>query len=207
MIASLFDDIKLYLPKYLSPESQENLIRELKQFPKNIDERLFYNNQKIDDKIYQGDCIDNLLIFNLPNPKFVKSKGVVISNTCDIDFDNDRKYISPNICYTPIVNLEKYKTRLQLKSSLSKEQIESHISNIKTQMITSVFYLPPFGKLTEESLIMFDRIISINNKEISRENLNERRLFSLGNYGFYLFIFKLSMHLTRMNEGMDRSNE
>ena len=47
------EEIKKYLPKYLSAESYEQLLNELKSFPENIDSRLFTSS--LDEKyIYQG---------------------------------------------------------------------------------------------------------------------------------------------------------
>ncbi len=34
------EDIQIYLPKYLSPDSEKSLFKELKQFPENIDDRM-----------------------------------------------------------------------------------------------------------------------------------------------------------------------
>lgn len=36
-----FEEIKKYLPQYLSVPSQENLFEELKSFPDNIDQRFY----------------------------------------------------------------------------------------------------------------------------------------------------------------------
>lgn len=204
MYSALFEDIRNFLPKYLSPESQNKLFSELKNFPDNIDKRMFTEAGE-SDKIYQGDAIDNLLIFNLPSKKVAESGALILSNTCDIDIENDRKFLSPSICYSPIINLTKYKKAIELKSKGNYQIVDEHINNIRRQRITQIFYLPKYSTL-DESIILFDKIISVNNNTIERENLKARRLFRLSNYGFYLFIFKLSMHFTRMNETIDRES-
>ncbi|NCB47606.1 hypothetical protein EOM81_11385 [bacterium] len=55
-----FDEIRIYLPKFLSAESERELFKGLKDFPENIDDRL-YTTYLTDTKIiYQGDGLNNL---------------------------------------------------------------------------------------------------------------------------------------------------
>lgn len=53
--------------------------------------------------------------------------------------------------------------------------------------------------------MFFDRINNCDNDAMPRNDLDSRRLYSLSNYGLYLFLFKLSVHLTRIREGVDRA--
>ena len=68
----LFEEIKLYLPKYLSPTAEENLFEALREYPENIDSSKLYSNM---DKeiIYQGDGLKNLLFIKLPEES-IRSK-------------------------------------------------------------------------------------------------------------------------------------
>lgn len=105
------EEIKLYLPKYLSVESEQNLFENLKDFPENIDSRM-YSALLLDDQIiYQGDGLEGLLVINLPNSYIRKEKAMVLSNTCDVDINNIRMFPS-SICYSPIFNLQKYINKL-----------------------------------------------------------------------------------------------
>ncbi len=61
-----FDEIKTYLPQYLSAESQRILFEELRQFPDNMD-RLYSRALSKDAVIYQGDGLRNMLVVNLPS--------------------------------------------------------------------------------------------------------------------------------------------
>lgn len=64
-----FEDIKKYLPQYLSDSDAKQLFSALKDFPNNIDER-FYSNYSLDDNIlYQGDCLKDIPAFYLPKSK------------------------------------------------------------------------------------------------------------------------------------------
>jgi hypothetical protein len=85
----------------------------------------------------------------------------------------------------------------------SEEKIKNHISDVKAQKVSSMFYLPSIGELGE-SVVFFDRLLHVSQKYVDRKTVQTRRLFSLSDYGFYLFVFKLSIHLSRIREGVDR---
>ena len=156
-----------------------------------------------DDLIFQGDALEGLLVINLPNPTIRETKSVVLSNTCDNDLQNVRMY-SSSICYSPIFNLNKYIEKLKTKTITSPRKVSEFTNQIKNQRISQIFFLPKGGKLISDSFIFFDKINSCDNNSISREGLSKRRLFSFSNYGFYLFVFKLSMHFSRIREDLDR---
>ena len=60
--------------------------------------------------------------------------------------------------------------------------------------------------MKEDSIIYFDQINHcVNTEEISAD-LNSRRLFTLSQYGHYLFLLKLSIHFTRLTESIARSS-
>jgi hypothetical protein len=61
-----FEEIKKYLPQYLSDSSQENLFEELKNFPDNIDQRFYSELLTRDKMVYQGDGLVGMLVVNLP---------------------------------------------------------------------------------------------------------------------------------------------
>ncbi len=57
-------DIRLFLPKYLSGESEGELFSSLKSFPDNIDSRLYTDFLRNEPVIFQGDGIRDLLVVN-----------------------------------------------------------------------------------------------------------------------------------------------
>lgn len=197
------EQLKLFLPKYLSKESEDDLFRNLKDFPSNIDARLYTRKLPLDELIYQADGIENLLVVNFPDKQIGEANSMVLSNTCDIDQGNIRLF-SASICYTPIFNLQKFIDKLLSKPEITKRRVNQFVSQIKKQRITQIFYLPVGGRLSSESFVFFDKINNCDNKFISRQELKTRRLFTLSNYGFYLFLFKLSIHFTRIREDIDR---
>ena len=131
-----FDEVKKYLPQYLSVTAQEGLFEELSQFPHNIDQRIYTSCLTEQENIFQGDGIEKLRYINLPNTAIGEVSGMVLSNTCDIDQSNQR--IMPlRIVYTPIFNLIKYKLLL-IENHVNTgkrtiESINSHIDNIQRQ--------------------------------------------------------------------------
>lgn len=195
-----FDDIKKYLPKYLSDESLKVLFSELKSFPNNIDNRIYTTYLREEKVIFQGDGIKDMLVINLPYEIIKKVPSIIISNTCDSDPENERQFES-RIAYCPIFNLEKYKN--MLVKNQKESIVNEHIDTIKKQQITQIFYLPKVGDL-EDSIVFLDRINNCSNNSINRENIINDRLFTLSDYGFYLFLFKLSIHFTRIKEGVER---
>ncbi len=197
------EDFKLYLPKFLSVESDKELFDGLKDFPNNIDSRIYTNYLSESEIIYQGDGINDMLFVNLPNPDIKPAPSMILSNTCDIDLDNARNFPS-QIVYAPIFNLQKYQEILYKNSTKKKKQIDSHIQSIKNQEITQIFFLPKVDGKLDDSVVFFDRVCNFPNKLISRDNLNEKRLFTLSDYGAYLFLLKLSIHFTRIQDKVER---
>ncbi|PKN26727.1 MAG: hypothetical protein CVU64_17190 [Deltaproteobacteria bacterium HGW-Deltaproteobacteria-21] len=199
------DDIKVFLPKYLSPEAEETLFEDLKQFPINIDKRLYTSRFTNTETIFQGDGLEELLFVNLPEPQIGKGNGMVLSNTCDISPENKR-FLPPSVVYAPIHKLGKYKAAL-LEANVKADQVDGHIDSIRKQKVSSVFYLPQGGTLEEESIVFLDRLNSCNVGFLEGRNISKTRLFTLSDYGLYLFLFKLSVHLTRIHEGIERGSD
>lgn len=198
------EDIRIYLPKYLSAKEEDELFSDLRNFPDNIENRMYSSIGKMEGIIYQGDGINGLLFINFPDLKTGAGKGLIISNTCDV-FEEHKRIFYPHICYSPIFNLKKYRQAITESGKYSGERIESHISAIKKQQITQIFYLPSNGTTIEDSIVFLDRINNCKNEYIDREKLGDIKLFTLSNYGFYIFLIKLSIHFTRIRENVNRT--
>ena len=196
-----FEDIKKYLPQYLSDSDAKQLFSALKDFPNNIDER-FYTNYSLDDNIlYQGDCLKDIPAFNLPDTRTKLSQSMAISNTCDMDLSNKRLW-NTRILFSQIILLEKLEKGLCQR--FPKDRVTNYINSLKKQQITNAFYLPK-SKNLDEAVAFFDYTNSFDINYIDRESLKERRLVSLSNYGFYILLLKLSIHFTRVQEKVERN--
>ena len=202
-----FDEMRKYLPQYLSSPSQNELFKDLKEFPDNIDQRLFSPKLLDHDLIYQGDGIEGLMVSNFPSAETRDLPAIVFSNTCDVNPENSR-FFSSRIVYSPIFKLDKYKHML-IKEFVDTgkhtlEAINNHIEAIKKQLITQIIFLPKGSKLQDDSIVFLDRVNNYPLGEMSVEDVKRKKLFVLSNYGLYIFLIKLSIHFTRIQENVDR---
>ncbi|MCU0347389.1 MAG: hypothetical protein MUC59_10625 [Saprospiraceae bacterium] len=197
------EDIKTFLPKYLSEESTKTLFQNLGEFPNNVTKSLYTEALKGYDVVFQGDGLSDLLVVNLPDTTINPANAIILSNTCDIDLANKRNFPS-QICYAPIFNLGKYKAKLLKEGLKNEESIESHLLEVKQQKVTQILYLPIGGGLSYEGIVFLDRINNCDNKSISRDTLKQNRLFTLSDYGLYLLLLKISIHFSRIQEKVDR---
>ena len=200
---NLPESIKAFLPQYLSAESTDALFEGLESFIENGTTSVIYTTPPDGDiTIYQGDAIVGLPYFNYKTGKVKAIPSIIISNTCDIALENSRK-VSKNICYAPLVRLGAFYDALVKK--FDKNSADSIVASIKQQKTHNILYLPAGSNLLEDHIAFLDKITNIDNRDISREDLKNSRLFTLSNTGFYLFLLKLSINFTRIQEKVDRS--
>ena len=127
-------------------------------------------------------------------------RGILLSNTCDVSTENDRT-LPPRLVFVPIVRLSAIEARFAA-SGISSAQVAGKVRAIKDQITTSIFYLPAGGPLEEDYVALLDDVHSI--PVSAHENENKEKLFTLSMAGFYLFVFKLSVHFCRLQENLDR---
>jgi hypothetical protein len=197
------EDIRQFLPTFLSQGSESAFLDEIKNFLKKPENNSFYTNAlRTQPFIFQGDSLENLKIFNLPDTSSVLGKGIIFSNSCDINPENNRLFDS-SLCYAPIFSLPAYLEALRKK--FSEERVASHERDLRAQSITQIFFLPQGGKLKNDAIVFFDRIISVRGDTIDRKNLTNDRLFTLSDFGAWLFTLKLSIHFCRIRDKVDRN--
>lgn len=203
-----FEEIRNYLPQYLSTESQRKLFEDLKKSPDNLDDSYYSWRLTNSESYYQGDGIKQLLVMNLPEPEIGKLPSIILSNSCDID-PNNRRLFESRISYAPIFQLEKYKNALikdHVETKMYKmDAINDHIQNVVKQLNTQILYLPKGCGLENDSIVFLDRINNCPIEELNKCGEESCKLFSLSNYGFYVFLIKLSIHFNRIQEGIDRT--
>jgi hypothetical protein len=190
-----------HLPQYLSYDARSKLFDSLSQFPNNLDSRLYtqyLDNEKI---IFQGDGIKDILFVTLPSKQYNVTNVIILSNSCDIN-PNNKRYLALHVSYSPIVSLKKY-TDLLKDNGVEEDKITQHIKSVKKQEISNIFYLPENPNI-EESIVFFDRINSSDVGCFYEKELKESRLFILSDYGFYLFLYKIAIHFTRIWETVER---
>lgn len=201
-----FEDFKTYLPKYLSGEAQKNLFAELDQFPDNIDSRIYTIRLRDELVVFQGDGLSSMWVADLPSSIINKTRVMVISNTCDTAPDNKR-LLGSRLLYCPIISFEKYENLLHSQKGGLPVNFNpaGHLEAIKKQHNSSMFYLPQTEKLQGGGIALLDRVNNCDAQSMNLQELTANRLFTLSDYGFYLFLFKLSLHLTRIREGVARN--
>lgn len=83
-----------------------------------------------------------------------------------------------------------------------EQQTAGVAASIRRQEVTSLMHLPAISGQMEESLALFG---DVRSQPLDHFMASERSLlFRLSDFGFYLFLFKLSIHFTRMLEGVER---
>jgi len=196
-----FDDIKKYLPQYLSAKSTNQLFEDLDAFPENLD-KLYSDKVLKEESVFQGDGMFELPMIFLPSTEIKNEKGIVLSNTCDINPKNERP-IEPRMVYAPLLSLAKYENLLRSKG-VGEKDLSDHVQSIKKQRISQLIFLPKGQRLEDDSIALLDRLNNFVTIQ-DQKAIPDLKMFSLSDYGFYVFLIKLSIHFMRIREEYDRN--
>ena len=145
------DDIREFLPTYLSQGSEKSFIAEIKQFLSSRSAPFYTTALEREPILFQGDGLGEMLVINLPDTKIATASAMLLSNTCDIDPLNPRLF-SAKLTYTPIFSLERYLNSLRPK--YSQTRIDAHEVDIREQIITQILFLPKGQGLQHDSLCL-----------------------------------------------------
>lgn len=197
------DALRQQIPYYLTAApAQKFLVTELKKLIEGADRGYFipagYDGYTAE--MLQGDVWRGFQIFSFKSSNVSAARGIVLSNSCDVSAENAR-VLPPNVTFAPIVKLSKIVERFETLG-LDSEKVASRLTAIKTQTVTNMFYLPADGLLDEDYVALLDDLHSMP-LEIHRKTAEKQ--FTLSMAGFYLFIFKLSVHFCRMHENVNRT--
>jgi len=198
-----FEEIKAFLPQYLTEDHQQRLISVLKSFPEKFRDGAYTEEQTVVEQLLQGDGVPDFPIVNLPSVVVKNGKALIISNSCDIATENKREIRPKRLSFCPIVDLTLYESALS-EVGVSAQQIGSHVVEIKAQKISNIFYLPKAEKMSGDGIVFFDSLLSIDNAALDRNEIISKKLFTLSDAGWYFLLLKMSIHFTRMNEGVKR---
>lgn len=191
------EDLQRQIPYYLTQPQQEGLIKELRKFP----DCNLYTSRGPSDSL-QGDGWTPFEVLSYETGEKKRTRGIILSNSCDIATENSR-VLPPKVTIAPMVALARYRQRLA-RAGVSEDRIESMLRQIKAQEVTSVFYLPAGGNLEEDHIVPLDDVHSIPIGYWAKTE-GRKKLFTLSQVGFYLFLMKLSIHFCRMHEAYDRN--
>lgn len=196
--SELFEQIRILLPKYLTPSEKEDLFDELKRFPNN--EAFYFDRDDLRNELLQGDGWRGLIAIDFRTGNRKSVSGVILSNSCDIDTGNLSAF-PVNILFAPIIKLDRYVERLRSQGKTG-DQIQSLLTTIRKQRITNIFFLPPSTGITEESFILLDDIHAHPLSDFLGSD--HQPLFKMNMFFFYYFVIKLSIHFCRFQEGVHR---
>ncbi|MCK5506164.1 MAG: hypothetical protein KAJ10_13450 [Thermodesulfovibrionia bacterium] len=172
------------------PEHKKEFTALLEKFPHNID-KWIYDLPSDPESLNQGDIlIDMPVCFIDDDGDTVKGTDYVamVSNACDMQPSRKETVIA-----SPIVILA---VRAAFLKDIGGKDIETKLQDIRENKIFSFFYLPARDSFPE-SYIDFSRMITVNSNFANRVYTG-KRILSLSQYGFYLFLIKLTFHLARM---------
>lgn len=191
------ETLQTQIPSYLTEEAKENLVRALDNFPQVTN----YYTSLYQDEILQGDGWSPLELIRIEDSQKKSVKGIIISNSCDIDSQN-RRHIPPNFVFSPIVKLRRYLSRFQ-DAGVNKDIIQNKENAIREQRATTLFYLPKGAGLDEDYVALLDDLHTLSVSTFQAQT-ERQKLFTLNQIGFYIFLFKLSVHFCRFHEGVNR---
>jgi len=197
------DALRLQIPYYLTADpARKVLLKDLDALSKGATAGYFISpiSDRFQADLLQGDGWRGLQVYHFASGTIKPVRGIVLSNSCDVAPENARA-LPPKIIFAPIVKLSNIRARFDA-AGLKNEQIEAKLKSIRSQSVTSMFYLPAENPLDEEHVALLDDLHSVP-MEIHRTS--SCKLFTLSMAGFYLFVFKLSIHFCRLHEGIDRT--
>lgn len=149
----------------------------------------------------QGDGWIGLERFSVKEQKHVSVRGIVLSNSCDVSPDNPRD-IPRRIMFSPIVRVSQVRKRLEDRN-FSNSQVDEKVKTIRSQKRSNVLYLPKHSSLGDECVVFLDDVHTMP-VEKYQEAPDKKKLFTLNMVGFYMLVFKLSLHFCRLGEGVER---
>lgn len=191
------------IPYYLTAEDQKVLLDELTAISRGgtAEYLLGTYRDSFKEVMLQGDGWRGFQLFLFETGDRRSVRGIVLSNSCDVDPENPRD-VPARVIFAPLVKLSAFKALLEA-SGISAERVAAKIAAIKAQKTSNIFYLPAGGVLREDYVVRFDDAhnmpVAAHAKSADRE-----KLFTLSNTGFYMLVLKLSVHFCRLQEKVNR---
>ena len=191
------ESIQDQIPSYLTQEAKDKLAKALGEFPSPID---YYINLYPED-VLQGDGWNSFVVIDFGSGERKPVKGILLTNSCDVSPENKREF-PPTFTFALIIKLNNYLAKLA-GAGLTRQQIDDKVIAIKEQRISTLFYLPKGAKLDDEYVALLGDVHTVP-LQVFEARKDRQKLFTLSQVGFYLFVFKLSVHFCRFHEGVAR---
>ncbi len=200
------ESLQKQIPYYLTAEDRRILLAELQAISKGGEANYFLgkHNNSFDNQILQGDGWKALQLFVFNSGERRSVQGMILSNSCDVDPENKRD-LPTRVTFAPLVKLSAYEEVLRA-SKIEQQKIDEKLAAIRAQKTSNVFFLPKNESLEEDHIVRLDEAhsmpVAVHIGEESR-----KKLFTLSNTGFYMLVFKLSVHFCRLQESVNRNDD
>ena len=191
----------LYLAPYLREDRKAGFLTALQEFPA---VKSLYRHLD-DPHPLQGDCWASVPIIRVEDGQRGSIQGIVISNSCDISPDNQRRF-PVRINFVGLISFDRYEAALRASPGAvaGKQSIADHLADVRGQRVSSLFFVPKTGSLSGDCIAVLDDVHTVPLTYFDQVT-DRRRVFSLSDVGFWLFLFKLAYHYCRFHENVDRS--
>lgn len=215
-------EVARLFPAFLSDTEKDRITQGLSQFGESVATTpKLYNDffaTGVSEYLLQGDLLPSIRLPIWQSEPATFSKGytnaLLIANTCDVDVVGNARNVPKEVGFVPLVPLSDFIAALTRKlqtQALNPATIKTKLQNIekelKGQLLTNVFYLPASPTGLPECVALLDRPFWFPSSELVTvgPELLKHRLATLSQWGYYLFILKLSYHLCRLPEERDRN--
>lgn len=199
------ESLQQQIPYYLTAEDRQVLVHELRTISKGGAADYFLSPFRDCFKadMLQGDGWRGFQLFNFDTGERRSVQGLVMSNSCDVDPVNPRD-VPARVIFAPLFKLADYEELLRA-SGIDKRKVDEKIASIRAQKTTNLFFLPAGGPLAEDNVVRLDHTHSM--PVTAHVGAPDReKVFTLNNTGFYMLVFKLSVHFCRLHEKVNRKN-
>ncbi len=215
-------EVARLFPSFLSDTEKERITQGLSQFGESVAStpKLYtdFFATGVSEHLLQGDLLPSirLPIWQSEPATFTKgySNALLIANTCDVDVVGNPRNVPKEVGFVPLVPLADFTSALTrefraqgLPPATIKAKLQSLEKELRGQQFTNIFYLPASPSGLPEHVALLDRPFWFPSSELVSVGpaLLEHRLATLSQWGYYLFILKLSYHLCRLPEERDRN--